>query len=318
MEEHLFPGIYERRLRLSDSIDFYAALRMPENLARMHVVFPLEIAVPPKITLKGMTLEFEVNAPGITTVVLQLTQESFDSIFGVLVADVVDACMKGDANPDRLKKLIRRIQHWQKFLEQMETNGLTPQQQVGLYGELLLLLQLLKAGGDAVQLVNAWNGPDAANHDFSVGLAAIEVKSTSSNDMSSFVVSNEFQLDVSNLESLVICHFCFDVRGGAPKSLPRLVGEIFAELDPICCDEFDGKLLNAGYHVAHAHLYDAVGYLERQQSFYRVRSGFPALTPANLPAGICETKYRVRLDGCASFQIAHSEGLVALLGALHD
>ncbi len=74
--------------------------------------------------------------------------------------------------------MIARVASWQRFMERGGDGLLSPEEEIGLFGELAVLRVLLDGEADPAGLCACWVGPLGALHDFRFGSGAMEVKTT--------------------------------------------------------------------------------------------------------------------------------------------
>lgn len=179
--------------------------------------------------------------------------------------------------------------------------GLSLEKQVGLFGELVVLVSLAAATDGEIAL-SAWRGPDREEHDFGLADADLEVKTTSSESRSHWI-SSLSQLLPSPNRPLFVASIQLTAAGSEPgSSLPQLV-ETARSLIPTPTSQLEDGLKRAGYHDRHADLYRVRWRLRSEPTFFAVDEDFPALTPArvlpSVPAAarIKDVRYRVDLDG---------------------
>jgi hypothetical protein len=143
-----------------------------------------------------------------------------------------------------------------KEWENMWTNydgPLSHQKQNGLYGELIVLENILNNYGNlAIQI---WEGPDNGLHDFVFEDKSIEVKSHGT--LSKLIkVSNMEQLAPKSSGILELC--CVGIgRDDKGFSLNDLVERIHSKLDEDNKSKFKQKLSKIGYDHSHSSFYTA-------------------------------------------------------------
>lgn len=314
-ENYSEPGVYERRIYGSSGHSVFAAIRRPGTLPliqfRLASVYEL-----PLIELRGVALRSENTSKGATNVQVELLIAGFEEVFISLVADIVSKVLSSTSEAEAVVTLIRRLEHWQRFLQVIGPQGLSIEQQVGLFGELIFLQTLLQTNGSAGIIVPSWRGPSAANHDFICGERAVEVKTTISNNWDTVQISNEHQLDSDGLQTLVLLHLCLEAREDAGTTLPALIAEIRLLLPPELDPAFTDLLADAGYLDTQQQLYQARGFTEKRRSYYLVRDGFPRIIPGGLQAGLSQVRYRVSLSGCNEFSLPEEQVLADYTAAI--
>ena len=96
--------------------------------------------------------------------------------FYYFVMSVADEIQLRDAVP--LDAVERKLREWEQLLARLAL--LTPEEQIGLWGELWMLRRLGATYGEGV--LSAWVGPQGEAHDFRVGNVEFEVKATRNGD----------------------------------------------------------------------------------------------------------------------------------------
>jgi len=223
--------------------------------------------------------------------------EDFLSLVGSYCQPGLDAA---EAVEDMLACLVRA-----QNLTKGKGQPLSLDKQVGLFGELHILLSILipKLGGS--QAVSDWAGPDGAPQDFQSKNCAIEVKTTRGNLPQTIHISSARQLQADTVARLYLVRIALDSQPNVGLSLPEKVAcvESAISMNALELMKFRDKLAQVGYHQDHAQLYEQPKYQVRSSVFYDVRDGFPRLLEKNLPPGVGELNYGVEMGVCANFLI---------------
>lgn len=100
-------------------------------------------------------------------------------LFAKVVSDIVHLLQSFSDSPEETlyQRFLGRVRGWQEFMRQGR-EGLGPEKELGLVGELRFLNLLLDAGILQFTAVDAWKGPHDGLHDFQIGLGSVEIKST--------------------------------------------------------------------------------------------------------------------------------------------
>jgi len=179
--------------------------------------------------------------------------------------------------------------------------GLPHEKQVGLFGELAVLLSLAAHAAPS-SAVAAWRGPHREEHDFGLPGADVEVKTTMSEHRRHWIGSAT-QLVPTPGRDLYLLSVQITAAGDGPgATLTDLVDA--ARALPVAPAGFvDAGLANAGWRARHADLYRSRWVLRTVPEFHLVDDGFPAVTPDRvhaaipLPERIVDLNYRLNLDG---------------------
>jgi hypothetical protein len=303
LQSNAQPGQYTRRIFETSQHSIHAGLTEPEKLPL--VAFEFQISSIKKVKLERQTvgLVCEVKRSTIhgrpcCRIEIQTTSSAFSSLFTELASDLIDTVLKSPQEKAAAADLSRRLDLWQRFLESGSSEGLSPQQVVGLFGELTLMELALGAGCDPVSVVSSWTGPFGSNQDFMMGATAVEVKTTCGNDATCIQISNLRQLDTTGLTSLYLFHAAFDQREGAGRSLPDLVNQLtekLAKVSPAAEFVLSTALVAGSYLHAHAGRYQNMGFTKRFFKFYEVTDNFPRLTESSVPDGVIAAGYTLDL-----------------------
>lgn len=259
-------------------------------------------------TGKGFQVTASMVGSGSTTMIriaLELNDQGYSDVFTALVEDVLAAIAAAPDEPKAVKAFIGRLEAWQLFM-QHHADGLSTEQQTGLFAEVSVLLKLAGWLGAGSGVVDSWVGPNRALHDFDFGPCHLEVKSGTGQ----FHVSAMAQLDETTVEHLILCH-CEVIASNNGVTLPDLIDSArsgFAT-DQRALDVFNGRLHSAGYSDAHQKQYAERKLSIRQMRFFRVQAGFPRILASSVAAGIAALEYRVDLRACTPFEIDQQAAL---------
>ncbi len=235
-------------------------------------------------------------------------------IFSVLCEDLILNISSVTNQIQLFKTLLNRFEKWKSLFDKLNSVGLTPQEQRGLYGELYFLRNLLITNSDFYKVLNSWTGPAKEIRDFQIGNTAVEVKTTHGNNHQKIHISSERQLDLCNLQNLYLYHISLDVRHQDGESLNQLVDSISELLnaDYIVINSFNNKLLEAGYFNHHRDIYKDIGYFIRQDAFYKIEGEFPRIEENEIKRGVGDVKYSIIVDNCQNYLTTETEVLTNL------
>lgn len=318
------PGIYLRRILPDQPRDVFLCIRSPEN--RRSVVLGLnhwndQIA---EGAFESAGISVLASSPDLaahgheSSLEIRLNDAEYETVFDTLVGDVIGVFEDEPDERAAVTSVIRRLNSWQKLLARSRPDGLTPEQQRGLFGELLLLREVLAPAAGLGKSIQAWTGPDDAAHDFHLGSSAIEVKSTIEVRPTHFRISSEYQLDDAEVTPLFLVHNLLDTRTDPGTSLVEIVELIRQESEAVSARTlFEEKLITAGYLDSHRDRYAAPKYTGRDRIIYEITSDFPRITPASLPDGVEQARYLVSITSTEPFRI-ELENFIENVGAPDD
>ncbi|MBU3662042.1 MAG: PD-(D/E)XK motif protein, partial [Bacteroidetes bacterium] len=202
-----------------------------------------------------------------------------------------------------VKQLLNRFEKWKSLFNKMGSDGLTPEEQRGLYGELTFLRKFLNHNNDFLKVLNTWVGTSNEIRDFQLNDWALEVKTTIGNNHQKIKVSSERQLDISHLGFLYLYHLSLEKAQESGESLLQIVFSIrqMLKIDFISLNKFNAKLFEAGFFEHHIELYKNTGYHLRNENFYLVNGNFPRIQENDLREGVGDVKYSIIVSNCQEF-----------------
>lgn len=308
-------GYYHRRIPLKCEWPAHAGIHRPTD-SRI-LVLETELISVRSLRLndetKGYSIDVipdEAGRSDRATIRIQETSVGYREIFTIVCADILEHWIPHAAATDSLKLLSQRLSRWKKFFQRGAQLGLNREDYVGLFGELSFIETGLKAGIASLPIANAWQAPLATNQDFLFGPLAVEVKTTTGNEIDKVRITNTRQLDSTGLQSLFLTRYAFDFRQGSGRTLPQLVTVLktsFAANSPHALSVFNDRLLEAGFVESAPNEFDGWGFTIRHFDAYNVGEGFPRLLESSLPSGVSEVSYILNLSAAAPFHIPESD-----------
>ncbi|MFI5906023.1 PD-(D/E)XK motif protein [Dactylosporangium sp. NPDC051541] len=223
---------------------------------------------------------------------LECRRASVAGVFTGLAADICIVLARAESTPEHA--VPKALEAWRELLGGREQ--WTVQRLAGLYGELLVLEQLLTLDAKAT---DAWTGPNGAAQDFRRHPNALEVKTTTSPQGRLVRIHGAEQLVRQPKGSLTMVWLRVttsgsDVADGLPSIIERCtaLGEphtIFARLDRL------------GFPALSSPEIRTVRFSLIDHRLFDVNDDFPGITPARfssgvVPAGISGIEYYVDLD----------------------
>lgn len=227
-------------------------------------------------------------------------------MFATMAADVI-ALLEASrqVGDDRLFQLfVGRIRAWQEFMEKGRDGVLGAEAEVGLFGELIVLVDLVDAGVPAAVALDCWLGPMDAIQDFEIGPGAIEVKATIAAAGFPATIGSLEQLDDAVRQPLFVAgvRLALDDTG---LSLPGLVAvvrqKVREQMDSTAL--LDTRLLRVGFLDAFAERY-LRRFLHIRTRLLTVDADFPRLVRGVVPPAVTKAHYVVDLDLVNSADVA--------------
>lgn len=211
------------------------------------------------------------------------------------VVGLLESC--ASEGEERLYRFfLARIHAWQQFMERGRSGILSNEAEVGLVGEIVVLMDLLKLGMPSRTALDAWQGPLDGIQDFMIGAGAIEVKTTLSPKGFPATVNSLDQFDETLRHPLFVAGVRLGL-GSTGRTLPEMVTEICSLLleDATDLATFEVRLGHAGYLQAMADRYIR-RFVHADTLILPVGGEFPRLTRLNTGPGIRAARYEVDLD----------------------
>lgn len=239
----------------------------------------------------------------------KLLSPQHTDIFSILCEDLIASIATVTNETQLVKELLNRFAKWESLFDKAASHGLTPEEQRGLFGELFFIRKYLKNNPDFLYVINSWVGTEKQAKDFQSAGWGVEVKTSQGNNHQKVLISNERQLDTSNLEHLFLYHLSLEVRQQSGETLNQLADSITEIIgsDFTVLNRFKNKLLEGGYFEQHKHLYEEVGYFIRQETFYKVETDFPRIEEKDIRNGVGDVKYSIVLGRCSDYMTSEQQ-----------
>ena len=256
---------------------------------------------------------FTENISGHAHCGVSLKDERFADVFTALAEDLARRVSETNSAAEAVGVFFGQLGRWQKFLA-ASTEGLSPEAQRGLWGELHCLRERLIPVLGVDMALEGWKGGQKAHQDFQFLSGAIEVKTTTAKQPQAVRITSERQLDDSAWAHLFLHVLVLETREGGAATLPTLVESLRSQLvaNQKVREIFEDALLASGYLDAHAGLYGGYGYLARATHWFRVRKKFPRLVESELPSGVGDVNYALSLAACEPYLVTPEHALAEL------
>jgi hypothetical protein len=237
--------------------------------------------------------------------IFRLEDSAQRDLFHQLCLDIVSCAAQAPTEREAVRLSIARTWRWHHLLRGGGDHRLSPEEQKGLIGELLVIERHLLPHIGCADAVSAWGGPLGAPKDFAIGRGCIEVKARRGAAPPHVKISSESQLDESDIGALLLYVVDLD---RAPSDAPGCfslnevalrVRDMIAGLDQGALEAFEGLLAASGFRWADD--YTDVLWLEGAHRVYRVTDGFPRITASQLCAGVSEVRYSILLTECQPY-----------------
>ncbi len=230
--------------------------------------------------------------------------------FSCLCENLVAAVRESPSEKELVKSVVNHLEKWRNLFDKTKADGLSAEQQQGLYGELNFLCKFLSRKiVTNLQVLDYWVGMDAALRDFQGVEWAVEAKTTATNNPKEVSINGERQLDESMLSDLFLYHCSVEVSKFTGETLPDKVEKVRIMLkdDSPALSMFNEKILEAGYLDEQADLYANRCYKIRDEHYYLVKDNFPRIKEEELRDGVSDVKYAIVLAMCSDYSIPENK-----------
>ncbi|MDO8615047.1 MAG: PD-(D/E)XK motif protein [Dehalococcoidia bacterium] len=268
--------------------------------------------------LRGMEVSLSgSDTQGDQALIFRLTESAHQDIFHRLCLDIMGSATRATTEKEAVDISLARTWRWHHLLRGGGDDRLSPEEQKGLMGELLLLERYLLPHLPPSEAVAAWRGPLGAPKDFEIGKISIEVKARRGAATPFVTISSEHQLDSSGSDAVYL--YVVEL-GQAPADtdgaftvtdVAQRVSGILAS-DGSALTAFESELLAAGFKWADD--YSDYSWVEGSGRFYRVSQDFPRITAEQIGSGVSDVRYSISLVACEPFAVPVEVVQQSLLG----
>jgi hypothetical protein len=253
-----------------------------------------------------------------TRVCLELCSAQYREVFHALCEDICKVLAEATDANNAVRGLHLRLYRWQEFLKRNRPDGLSPEEQTGLFGELTILQQLFLKHLQPVQGIDGWRGYKKAPQDFQYPDFAMEVKTTRAVTPDQVQISNIQQLDDEGIKTMILTIVWVNQNATVGSTLPDIIDDIRESLPYPAIEQFNEGLIEVGYLDIHQYLYDKQLYQVKEVMHFEVRDGFPRITRDQIPEGIRNIKYQISIDRCKPFSIDTSNIILMIKDILTE
>jgi hypothetical protein len=190
------------------------------------------------------------------------------------------------------------------FRELLEgASGLTPEREVGLFGELIVL-DCLITGMCGSEAVTAWRGPNGDEHDFDMGNGDLEVKTTTSEKRVHWI-SSLSQLEPTPGRSLWLLSVQLTTGLSEAVTIAELIATLRSRLTGPTREDLERKLYSAGWRDRYTTKVRRRFRLRSTPLLLPVSKDFPALTHNRVAAAgmslsrLRDIRYAIDVAGLA-------------------
>lgn len=314
LEEEKTIGLVKRLYSSEMNFPIYATFKYPESYFGIAFNFSndIKIDISNFDNLRDLKLLLFDDASYVDTklIVIELLQPINKDVFAVLCENLILSVVQMNDEKEIIRTVINQLVKWKTLFDKRISEGLSVEQQQGLFGELVFLHKcLLQQDVNPFNVLNSWVGVDAALRDFQGSTWAIEVKTTATNNPQRIIINGERQLDETLFENLFLFHCSVEVSNGNGETLNQKIADIryLLKSNAFALNIFNSKLLEVGYFDTHSNKYGNKSYKIRSENFYRIADNFPRIKENELRSGVSNVKYNIILSMCDEYLLPESE-----------
>jgi hypothetical protein len=253
------------------------------------------------VTVNGINVDLRAGDQGQQNLVLALEKQVDRDLFEGLCRTLASSLEHATDSAGSLAVSLAHIRRWKTFLSGRNQH-LSIEEVRGLFAEIVFLTELIDRQMSSSTAVEAWLGPERSHQDFIFGNTAVEVKSLSGAERSSIRISSEDQLEsLNDMLFLRVYRLSSLANAAGARSLNEIVSALHTRLSEAdAVEAFDRKLVAHGY--APLPDYDEPRFVVSDGRSYRVGDGFPRLLRSQLPTGVANVAYDIRLETIAPYE----------------
>ncbi len=268
--------------------------------------------------LKGIEVAVsEKNRDGDQMLVLKLLDSAHRDIFHRLCNDIVASASGATTEREAVEVSLARTWRWHHLLRGGNDGRLSPEEQKGLIGELLVMEHYLLTRIPALDAVSAWRGPLGAPKDFEIGRVCIEVKARRGAAKPYLAINSEHQLDDSGTDALFLYVVELDKapsdknEGFTLSEVATRVRNLIETADNAAINIYEELLSATGFRWEDD--YSDFCWIEGSSCLYHVQAGFPRIKAQTVMSGVTDVKYSISIVECEPY-LAEDGALEAALG----
>jgi hypothetical protein len=274
----------------------FVSLRVDKPQGRLTLRTPIKAGSPlPGNKLAHIRTEISIE-DGITYADISTTDPRIVVDGYSMLMAVADRIQHDGADP--LVALDQTLEIWRSILR--TRTRLSPEAEVGLFGELLLLRAILSEGTSGG---TAWRGGFGEEHDFGFTDADVEVKTTSGEQRRHWIHGLTQLVPTGDMPLWLVSLQITRGGDGQGETLPELIDDVLAIADSSERTSINTNLSRIGWDDAQRDLFGDSWRMRSIPLALRVQDDFPRLTP-DLLAGIAadtasiqQVRYEIDVTG---------------------
>lgn len=256
--------------------------------------------------LKGISI-IKRNMQDESEYILLLHNREDWEIFYLLCQDLITIAQKYTDEEAMIRAIENRLTRWRQLLKQNQYNDFDIETQMGLFGELSCLKNIVSKTCTLSQAIVSWVGADFDKQDFLLESSIIEVKTYRTSKAPIVNISSMYQLHSDKGLLYLLTYGLTQSENG--QSVKNLVEQILLEVanESFEIQElFENKLIEYGY-IPEILRNDLYKFVIDKIRVYLVSDAFPKIVPSQVKNQILHVKYSIDLLRCSEFEIKLSE-----------
>lgn len=230
--------------------------------------------------------------------------DNSEEIFENLLQSLVDHILINDQQP-LFTVIYEVLDRWHNFFRFKSNKRLSLEEQMGVFGELFYIDTWLKKFSEEPPLIiDAWKGPTRHRVDFVKKNVGVEIKTLSPKIHEGIRISNEKQLELSNvIQKIYLYVLKIEDTQADGQSIQDLIDSIRIQLNArsqTSLVRFNDLLLDL-YILDD--VYNDIYFYVHNEETYEVTAKFPKLISSNLPVGISNISYTIDLSHCIDYKV---------------
>lgn len=239
-----------------------------------------------------------------TFLIIAQDEENSEEIFEKLLQSIVDHILINDTQV-LFTVIYSVLDRWHNFFRFKNNKRLSLEEQMGVFGELYYINRwLVKYEDEPPLIIDAWKGPTKHRVDFVKKHVGIEIKTISPKIHEGIRVSNETQLELSNVINKIYIHVLkiedTQTDGLSIQDLINSIREHLINRSQTSLVRFNDLLFEL--YILDEVYNDTFFYVHNEET-YEIKEGFPKIDNSNLPIGVSNVSYTIDLSHCVNFKV---------------
>ena len=245
-------------------------------------------------------------------IVMELYNEDYKEIFISTINKIIcKIFLENKTGNDAIKSFLEHLHNHKDFFEsEGGPKILSIEAQIGLFGEVFFLNNILSNKINIIEANNYWTGP-YKKYDFTTLKIFLETKTSTSK--SNKIINTSMNQINPNQERPLFLVFLNLNESNNGINLNDLINDFRNKLDKSSLEslnDFNLKLLKVGYHESHSENYTK-NYEVKLIKYFFISKDFPHVKDISKPDAIEDLKvnYKINLDKCNNFLINENDFL---------